>query len=134
MKTGIARTASVALVLVVLLAQFPVPSASVQGATPPLQVSITASPASPLVGQAVTLSANISNAPSGSGPSYNWELDLGGSWHSFGSGPTFSYLIAQPESQAFRVTVTYGSGASASSDDHRYVVRTDSRTYTRADP
>ena len=82
----------------------------------PLQVSITASPANPQVGEAVTLSPAISNAPSDGGPSYSWHLEFDGSWSAWGTDPTFSYIGWGAESQAFRVTVTYGSGASATSD------------------
>ena len=78
-------------------------------------VSITANPANPVVEEAVTLSAVITDAPSGLEPSYRWELDLAGTWFSMGTGPTFSYLTAKAESQAFRVTVSYDSGASATS-------------------
>ena len=81
----------------------------------PLQVSITASATVVPVEEAVTLSAVISNPPANFNPSYQWELDLGG-WYSFGTDPTFSYLTSIPESQAFRVTVTYDSGDSATSE------------------
>ena len=64
----------------------------------------------------MTLSAVVSDAPPGLEPSYVWELDLGGGdWDVFGSRATFSYMAAQPEVWAFRVTVAYPSGESATS-------------------
>ena len=39
----------------------------------------------------------------------------GESWFSHGTGSTFSYLADRPEAWSFRVTVTYGSGASVTS-------------------
>ena len=80
-----------------------------------LQVSIAASSVTPLVNQAVTLTATVSNAPSDSGPSYSWALNYGGDWFSQGTGSTFSYLANRPEAWSFKVTVTYGSGASVTS-------------------
>ena len=80
-----------------------------------LQVSIAASTLTPQVNQAVKLSAMVSNAPLDSGPSYRWALYDGVSWFSQGRGATFSYLAGRPEAWSFRVTVTYGSGASVTS-------------------
>ena len=93
----------------------PTPTPTPTPPAPQLQVSITANPANPVVEEAVTLSAVIANAPSGLEPSYRWGLDLSGTWFSMGTGQTFSYLTAEAESQAFRVTVSYDSGASATS-------------------
>ena len=83
--------------------------------SPPLQVSITASATELEVNKKVTLTAVIANAPAGSKPSYKWEMDLG-NWHSAGTDATLAYLTKTAESQTFRVTVTYGSEASATSD------------------
>ena len=80
-----------------------------------LQVSVTASAATAPVNQPVSLTASVSNAPTDSAPSYAWELNNGGGWFPQGAGPTLSYLTASPESWSFRVTVTYGSGISATS-------------------
>ena len=80
-----------------------------------LQVSIAASTVNPLVNQPVKLTPMISNAPSDSSPSYKWALDDGEGWFSYGTGSTFSYLTNRPEAWSFRVTVTYGSGASVTS-------------------
>ena len=80
-----------------------------------LQVSISASSLTPLVNQPVKLTPMISNAPSDSSPSYSWALDDGEGWFSYGTGSTFSYLTNRPEAWSFRVTVTYGSGASVTS-------------------
>ena len=87
-----------------------------EGVEPPNEVLISASPASPVVGQVVTLSAYVSNAPAGRAPSYSWELNYGGGWSQFGSDSTFSYLAAFAETTSFRVTVTYGLRVSATSD------------------
>ncbi|MDE2988926.1 MAG: SwmB domain-containing protein [Chloroflexota bacterium] len=81
----------------------------------PLSVSVTASAQELLVGQPVSLSANIANAPEEGDPSYSWELEFGGSWFAWGSNATFSYTTNVAESQSFRVTVSYGSGESATS-------------------
>ena len=80
-----------------------------------LRVSVTASSATVPVNQPVSLAAAVSNAPQDSEPSYAWELSNGGDWHPHGTDPTLSYLAASPESWSFRVTVTYGSGVSATS-------------------
>ena len=81
-----------------------------------LQVAVTASPAHPLVNESVTLRAAISNAPSGSDPSYKWEIRADGDWHSQGSRATLSFLASQPESWSFRITVSYDTGDSVTSD------------------
>ena len=81
-----------------------------------LSVAVTASPAHPLLNESVTLRAAISNAPSGSAPSYKWEIESDGEWHSFGSSPTLSFLADKPESWTFRVTVSYDTGDSVTSD------------------
>jgi len=94
------------------------PAHALQDTGPPdtqLGVSVVASPASPLVAEPVTLSADISNAREGGVPSYSWELDFGGSWFAWGSGATFSYATNIAETQSFRVTVSYASGESATS-------------------
>ena len=81
-----------------------------------LQVSVTASSATLYVNRSVSLAATVSNPPAGYEPSYQWELSNGGGWHSHGTGSTLSYLTARAESWSFRVTVTYGSGDSATSE------------------
>ena len=81
-----------------------------------LQVSISASPSQPLVNEAAILSATIANAPSGSDPSYNWELESNGEWHSYGNNATLSFLAGKSESWTFRLTVSYDNGDSATSD------------------
>ena len=80
-----------------------------------LLVSVSASSSTLPVNQSVSLTAAVSNAPAGSDPSYAWELSSGGDWSSHGTGPTLSYLSNRAESWSFRVTVTYGSGLSATS-------------------
>ena len=92
----------------------PAPAADPE-TSPELGVSITASPANPEAGQSVTLTPSISNAPSGQGASYNWEILMGGDWHSFGSGSSFSYMADGAETWTFRVTVSYGDHGSATS-------------------
>ena len=85
--------------------------------TPDFRVSITADATELKVNEEVTLTAVITNAPTRRGPEYQWQLDLGGgSWYSAGTEATFSYLQNNAGSSAFRVTVTYGSGDSATSD------------------
>ena len=81
----------------------------------PLQVSVAANPANPRVDEATELSAVISNAPEGETPSYNWEAGGDGEWQSYGSRSTLRFLADRPESWTFRVTVSYDSGASATS-------------------
>ena len=80
-----------------------------------LQVSIAASATVVPVGESVTLTAVITDPPAESEPSYKWELDLEG-WLSAGTDPTLLYLTSVAESQAFRVTVTYGTEAWGTSD------------------
>ena len=84
-------------------------------ATLGVSVSIAASPSSPRVGESVTLTAAIVDAPARSSPSYNWEIGTGGEWSSFGTNSTLSFLAGQPESWTFRVTVSYDNGESATS-------------------
>ncbi len=81
-----------------------------------LWVSITASPANPELDEATKLQTVISNAPSGETPSYQWEMELAGTWQVFGRNTTFSYLVNRHLTQAFRVTVTYDNGDAATSD------------------
>ena len=112
-----------AALLVLSLATFlfasfsaPSPARGQVGGTPPaLAVSASASATTVEVGNAVTLSAQITGAPEGA-PSYKWEMDLGGGWFTFSTDATGSYLTSAPETVPFRVTVSYGSGASATSD------------------
>ena len=84
--------------------------------TDELQVSITASPAYARIGEAVNLTASIANAPSDSSPSYNWEIETDDDWSSFGTNSTLSFLADKAESWTFRLTVSYGSGDSATSE------------------
>ena len=94
----------------------PTPQPTATTAPNTLRVSVTASTVTPLVNRPVTLTASVANAPSGFEASYGWELSRGSGWYSHGSGSTLTYLAARPESWSFRVTVSYGSGASATSD------------------
>ena len=80
----------------------------------PLQVSISADSTNPQVNQQVNISVSISNAPSGYSPSYRWQLKKGdGAWFAQGTGSTLSFLANRAETWDFRVTVSYGNGASA---------------------
>ncbi|MDE0137072.1 MAG: SwmB domain-containing protein [bacterium] len=81
-----------------------------------LGVSVTASAVELAVGEPVNLSAVIANAPDEGSPSYSWEMNFGGSWSAWGTNATFSYIGWGAESQSFRVTVSYGSGETATSD------------------
>ncbi len=84
---------------------------------PGFRVSIAADATELKVNEEVTLTAVITNAPSDQVPGYQWQLDLGGgSWYSAGKEATFLYLQNNAGSSAFRVTVTYGSADSATSD------------------
>ena len=114
-KIKLLCAAAMALVLAAL--GIPLASPSVVAKEPPpapVQVFISASPANPVAGEAVTLIPSVFNAPAG-GPSYNWEVSDGGGWMSWGGGATFSFLTSSAEIWAFRVTVSYGSGVSATS-------------------
>ncbi len=97
----------------------PVPTAT---PTPlPLQVSITADSTSPRTDQATELRAAIVNPRSGEMPAYHWETERDGSWHpslpaQVKSGAHLSIAFSRPQSVRFRVTVSYASGASATSD------------------
>ncbi|MYA61150.1 MAG: hypothetical protein F4X94_01025, partial [Dehalococcoidia bacterium] len=95
----------------------PTPEPTTAPTPPPgtLQVSVTASSDTLPVNQSVSLTTAVSNPPAGSEPSYVWELSNGGDWFSHGTGSTLSYLAGRAESWSFRVTVTYGSGDSATS-------------------
>ena len=93
----------------------PTPDPVVEGASDDLSVSIVAYPASPAVGQAVLMAASISNAPDGGVPSYEWEMDFG-YWLAMSTNSTFSYMAEAPETWNIRVTVSYDSGESATSD------------------
>ena len=81
----------------------------------PLHVAITASPDHPQVNGAADLGAVITNPPPGEDPSYSWEVGLDGGWYSYVTSSTLRYLAGTPETLAFRVTVTYGNGDSATS-------------------
>ena len=82
-----------------------------------LQVSVTADPPNPEVNEATRLTATIANPPSEDEPEYDWEGSLeGGEWYSHGSRSSLSWLTGQVETWAFRVTVTYGSGETATSE------------------
>lgn len=84
---------------------------------PELQVAVNASPANPVAPYMVILRAAISNAPSGSRPSYRWEIaENGDDWRYFISVGSFGYLMEHGGSRSFRVTVSYGSGDSVTSD------------------
>ena len=81
------------------------------------QVSISARPAHPRPGEVVTLSAAIDNAPSGSGPSYEWAIDLGGgSRYPLGRAATASYAHGGAGAMTFLLTVSYDTGDSVTSD------------------
>ncbi|MDE2688446.1 MAG: SwmB domain-containing protein [Chloroflexota bacterium] len=81
-----------------------------------MQVSVTASPVNLPVYESTTLTATITNNPSEETPAYNWEIDFGGSWLSFGGSSTFRYGNGRAETLRFRLTVTYDSGKSATSE------------------
>ena len=87
-----------------------------QAQAPGLQVSIAASPVNPPVNEPATFTATIANGPSEKTPAYNWEIDFDGSWYSFEGGSTFRYGNGKAETLRFRLTVSYDSGESATSD------------------
>ncbi len=80
-----------------------------------LAVSITPVPASPKVGETVTLTASITNPPSEGEPSYSWQMHQGG-WIAFGGSASFSYKAEAAETWRIRITVDYGAGGSVTSD------------------
>ena len=106
--------ATLVLIPAIMLGSFPFSLSVASAQAPPVSVSISASTASPLVGEAVALRASISNAPAGR-PSYTWGLSDGGSWIDWPGGATFRYLAGKPETWSFRVTVGFGGGVSATS-------------------
>ena len=64
----------------------------------------------------MTLSATITNAPAGA-PSYVWKMSFGGDyWLTVSTAATASYLTSAAETVSFQVTVSYGSGESATSN------------------
>ena len=81
-----------------------------------LQVSIAANPVDPQVSEATTLTATIANPPSEETPEYDWEIDFGSGWHSYGSESTFRYGNGKAETLGFRLTVSYDSGETATSE------------------
>ena len=97
-------------------------------------VSIAATPASPRVGEAVNLTAAITDAPARSSPSYNWEIETGGEWSSFGTNSTLSFLAGKPESWTFRVTVSYDTGESATSVPLKVVWSKEAQTQPEGGP
>ncbi len=109
-----------------------------------LSVSVRASSTTPFAGDEVTFRAAITGAPAGEQPTYQWELGHGGDfWLPAGSDATFSYLAHQPETASVRVTVTYPSGATATSDPRSVTWRaflprpelpSNERTRTATDP
>ena len=93
----------------------PTPEPTPEAATAPLQVSISASATVVPVAEAVLLTATITDPPADAQPSYQWELKLG-DWYSAGTAQTLSILTSVAESNTFRLTVTYNTGATATSD------------------
>ena len=82
-----------------------------------LQVSITANPANPPVNEPTMLTATITNPPLEGKPAYDWQIDFGdGNWFSVGSNSTLRYLAGEAETLGFRLTVSYGSGETATSE------------------
>ena len=82
-----------------------------------LQVWVTADPVNPEVNKSTRLTATIADPPSGGEAEYDWEGSLeGGEWYSHGSSSSLSWLTGQAETWAFRVTVSYGSGETATSE------------------
>ena len=94
----------------------PVTVSFAEPAPEPLSVAVSPSATTVPVGEAVSLSAEITGAPAGT-PTYHWELSYGGgSWFALSAQATASYLTSSPETAHFRVSVSYGSGESATSD------------------
>ena len=85
-----------------------------------LQVRILANVHSPRVGRTAGMTALIANAPSGETPAYRWEFQWDEDWFvtSRTSRAAYTVMTMRGESEvprAFRLTVTYPSGASATS-------------------
>ena len=106
------------LALAALLPDTRAAQAQSEGATqaPGLQVSIAANPVNPPVNEPTTLTATITNSPSEQTPAYNWEIEFGGDWYSFGGGSVFRYGNGKAETLRFRLTVSYDTGESATSE------------------
>ena len=84
---------------------------------PRLQVSITANPVNPQVNEPTELKATLSNKPSEGAPAYDWQMNFGDDdWYSYGNKPTFRYLNVKAETLGFRLTVSYDTGETATSD------------------
>ena len=82
-----------------------------------LRVSIAANPVNPQVNESTTLTAAIANPPSAEEPDYDWQVDFGdGEWFTYGSRPTFRYSHWEAETLGFRLTVSYDSGETATSE------------------
>ncbi|MXY44700.1 MAG: leucine-rich repeat protein, partial [Dehalococcoidia bacterium] len=90
-----------------------------------LRVVLTASPAHPVAPKTVIVQPVISNAPSSSDPSYKWEIaeEKRGDdwrWRVFDTGfvelRIVDYNSGNHGSKAYRVTVSYDTGDSATSD------------------
>ena len=89
-----------------------------------LRVAVTTSRANTVAPDTVTVRAAISNAPSSSDPSYKWEIaeEKKGDdwrWDVFESRfvtSALAYNMRSHGSRAFRVTVSYDTGDSATSD------------------
>ena len=94
----------------------PPPTALSTQSDPTFHVSIAANPVNPPVNESATFTATIANSPSEETPAYNWEIDFGGSWFSFVGGSSLQYGNGNAETLRFRVTVSYDSGESATSE------------------
>ena len=121
MRPPLLRFAGMAVGLIVsavllTLATLLLGGAAAQAQDDGLSVSIAANPANLQVNKATTLTATIANPPSEETPEYDWEIDFGGGWNSFGSGTTFRYGNGKAETLGFRLTVSYDGGETATSE------------------
>ena len=83
----------------------------------PLQVSIKVNSTSPPVYKTVTLTPSVRNAPGDSSPRYRWEISYdGGYYFAVSSASVLKISSQRPESNWFRLTVSYKNGTSATSN------------------
>ncbi len=82
-------------------------------ASPGWRVAISTGSSEPEVGEWVTLTAEVTNAPEGRDPGYRWEMRGVGPWRAVGTARSFRYAADAPSSATFRVSVSYATPATS---------------------